>query len=80
MGHHFATKHKVLQEQYGFRRSGEAAFFVAQPEWLTTREAGSCSWTLRKAEAPVQSRQALEGLKVMALSAIAGKTDRVSRD
>ncbi|ALS79009.1 hypothetical protein ACQKDD_00910 [Planococcus kocurii] len=29
----------------GIRRSGEAAFFAAQAEWLMTRGAGHLSWT-----------------------------------
>ncbi len=42
----------------GVRRMPEAALFAAQGSRLTTREAGRCNSTRRKAEVPVQLRQA----------------------
>ncbi|WP_157073498.1 hypothetical protein [Planococcus rifietoensis] len=36
----------------GVRRMPEAALFAAQDSQLTTREAGRCNWTRRKAEVP----------------------------
>ena len=40
-----------------------------------TRGAGRWSWTIRKAKAAFQPRQALEALPVMAFFAIAGKAE-----
>ena len=42
----------------GIRRSGEAAPFAAQPEWLMTPRIWALQLDKKKSEAPVQLRQA----------------------